>query len=133
MLKSCTNYLLPISYTCQSVRASDSFFLLDFPVVLSTSYMPVISRGPIFLALYSMGSYLSFILRANQALLLHSGCAILWYMIDAQLFLQPQLIPHRNTFDAQLVLRRSAHLIEQNTAGLRFTDAKHSSCVYRVL
>jgi len=77
-----TNYLLPILRTCQSVRASGSFSLLDFPIVLSTSYMPFRSRGPMFLALYSMDCYLSFILRANRALVLHlgvlpSGCAIL--------------------------------------------------------
>jgi len=77
--KVCTNFLFPRSYTCRSVRASGSFSLLDFRIVLSTSHMPVMSRGPMFSALYSMVSYhLSFILRANQALVLNLGSVAFW-------------------------------------------------------
>jgi hypothetical protein len=44
----------------------------------------------------------SFIFRAKHALIssvgiMLSGCVILYYLLDAQLFLQPHLLPHEQT------------------------------------
>lgn len=67
---------------------------------------------------YSTASFigLSFILKTNEALIscvevLLSGCSMLCYMLDAHLFLQPQLLTNRGHIISQYII--DAHLFLQ--------------------
>lgn len=68
----------------------------------NATHIPVVLQATVIFMHYSKALFIGHfsILRANQTFIsstgaLQSGSAILYYILDAHLFLQPQLVPHR--------------------------------------